>query len=339
MSSHLTELPYYEVGKLNLFQLKRLWHTTLTNNRELAYQESHINRLLLNALGIGLQQGLIYLYSTRPSFAEFELWISDNAPLLCNEVVARFNSAIDKKPLPQQTYDKLQLINDYPDVLDAIDLEHWRKWGYVIVKNAVDPVSCEHARNAIWQYISASPDDPESWYGKNEQQIMLRLIQHSAFEKNRQSIKIHKAFSQIWGTNDLWCSADTCSINPPETEEHRFLGPDLHWDMDFNYPDTFRTQGILYLTDTSEQQGALTLVPGFHHKLKAWLQKLPPGVDPQQQNLKALNPISIAANAGDMIIWHHRLPHGSSPNNANFPRLAQYINYLPFHFEQWNKIP
>jgi ectoine hydroxylase-related dioxygenase (phytanoyl-CoA dioxygenase family) len=43
----------------------------------------------------------------------------------------------------------------------------------------------------------------------------------------------------------------------------------------------------------------------------------------------ALGAMPIAANAGDFILWHQALPHGSSPNTATLPRFVQYINYEP----------
>ncbi|WP_220472639.1 phytanoyl-CoA dioxygenase family protein [Spirosoma foliorum] len=43
--------------------------------------------------------------------------------------------------------------------------------------------------------------------------------------------------------------------------------------------------------------------------------------------------LSIAANAGDFIIWHQALPHGSSPNRSREPRFVQYINYAPSNIE------
>ncbi|MGB0722782.1 MAG: phytanoyl-CoA dioxygenase family protein, partial [Gammaproteobacteria bacterium] len=89
------------------------------------------------------------------------------------------------------------------------------------------------------------------------------------------------------------------------------------------------TQGILYLTDTPDEQGATTLVPGFQHRLKRWLETLPPGADPQQQDLHALGSKPIGAGAGDMVIWHQWLPHGSRPNRGTRPRIVQYINYAP----------
>ena len=40
-------------------------------------------------------------------------------------------------------------------------------------------------------------------------------------------------------------------------------------------------QGVRYLTDTAENQGAFAYVPGFHHKIEGWLDKLPEDSTPQ----------------------------------------------------------
>jgi ectoine hydroxylase-related dioxygenase (phytanoyl-CoA dioxygenase family) len=59
----------------------------------------------------------------------------------------------------------------------------------------------------------------------------------------------------------------------------------------------------------------------------------PPGVDPRELNLYELGPAPIAGKAGDLIIWHQALPHGSSPNSAARPRVAQYLSMRPSQWE------
>ena len=126
---------------------------------------------------------------------------------------------------------------------------------------------------------------------------------------------------------------DRVSFNPPENRSYKFPGPDLHWDVSLKTPIPFGLQGLLYLTDTSENQGAFILVPGFHHNIETWLGSLPKYVNPRNENLHELGSKPIAANAGDFIIWHQALPHGSSPNLGTKPRIVQYINYQPLNIE------
>ena len=89
-------------------------------------------------------------------------------------------------------------------------------------------------------------------------------------------------------------------------------------------PIPFATQAILYLTDTTADQGALQVVPGFHHRLADWLGSIG-DANPREIDLKA-EARTIAAGAGDLIIWRQELPHGASPNTTDRPRMAQYVN-------------
>ena len=128
---------------------------------------------------------------------------------------------------------------------------------------------------------------------------------------------------------DLWTTTDRMGFNPPERRDRPYAGDPLHWDVSLVTPIPFATQAILYLTDTTADQGALTLVPGFHHRIEAWLADLPPGADPRQQDLTG-EARPVAASAGDLIIWRQDLPHGASPNGSARPRLVQYVNmYSP----------
>ena len=159
---------------------------------------------------------------------------------------------------------------------------------------------------------------------------MVRMFQNQAFEANRRSIRVHKAYAQLWGTADLWVTTDRGGFNAPERPGSMFPGPDLHWDISLARPLGFATQGILYLTDTDAEQGAFTCVPGFHRRIDDWLDSLPKGADPRRQDLHALGSRPIPGRAGDLIIWHDALPHGSRPNRSDRPRVVQYIAMYPF---------
>ena len=60
--------------------------------------------------------------------------------------------------------------------------------------------------------------------------------------------------------------------------------------------------GILYFADTSLEQGAFTIVPGFQRWGEAWLKGLLHGANPRQQDLYALGPRAIGGRAGDLVM-------------------------------------
>ena len=173
------------------------------------------------------------------------------------------------------------------------------------------------------------PNDPGSWYPDPPRaSIMTEMYQHQALWDNRQYPRVHQAFAEIWGTEQLWVSIDRASMNPPELPDWKYPGK-LHWDTKLEPPIDFWVQGVLYLTDTAANQGAFACVPGFHRQLEDWLKDLPPEADPREQDLESLGAQPIPGAAGDLIIWHTALPHGSSSNTATQPRVAQYITMFP----------
>jgi len=217
-------------------------------------------------------------------------------------------------------------------VLSPEDHVFWEENGYVVIHSAVPPENVKAAQQAVWDFLEMDPDDSNSWYpDPPRRSIMVEIYQHQALWDNRQSPRVHQAFSEIWGTEQLWVSFDRASMSPPNCPpkwERDSAG--LHWDRSsFDLPIQLAVQGILYLTDTPADQGAFTCVPGFNRRIESWLKTLPPDADPRNQDLVSLGPEPVPGRAGDLIIWHNILPHGSGPNTADRPRLAQYISMGP----------
>lgn len=311
-----------ETGTTGIFHLKRFWAKTLSNTQNSAEWQHDMR--LLDILGIGLLPTFDYLYNNKPSFTAFEQWIANHhGGTIPADLVQQCNSL--------QTGHFSNNGTGLDDVLSAEDMAFWETNGYVIVRNAIPPEDCAAARTAIWEYLGMSENEPATWYRPHNelQGIMVPLYRHPALDKNRVSPIIRRAFEQIWGHTQLVVTTDKAGFNPPETAQYRYRGIGLHWDISLVPPVSFGVQGILYLTDTAAHQGALTVVPGFHRIINDWLLQQPPNSNPRETDFAPFHPMPIAANAGDFIIWHHALPHGSSPNRANSPRLVQYLYWYP----------
>jgi hypothetical protein len=242
--------------------------------------------------------------------------------------VDRINAATEGTEYGVETRRWLRGIDEMAPVLHEEDLAFFDANGYVVVHEAVPPENCRAAERAIWEFLGKDATEPETWYG-GITSIFVLLFHHPALWANRRSVRIHKAYAQIWGTADLWPTVDRVSMNPPERDGWKFSGPRLHWDVTAVPPLGFGVQGILYLADTAANQGAFTCVPGFHKKVDDWLRNLPPDADPREQDLLALGAVSLAGSAGDLIIYHQGMPHGGSPNRAARPRIAQFLDYVP----------
>lgn len=321
-----------ETGKIGIFYLKKIWsfYSLQETGGKDKVAWKYINAVF-NTLGLGLEPTLKFLFQEKPSFEEFENWIFQNG-IVSNEIIQHFNSIIlnEAQSISSRSLEKIS-----ETVLDEQDLKNWEENGYIILRQAISKEDCEETKSAIYNFIEAAEKDPESWYldHPNKKGIMVQLFNHEMLNKNRLSKRIRIAYHQLWERSDLLVSMDRVSFNPPETEKYKFPGPNLHWDVSLQRPIPFGLQGLLYLTDTTAEQGAFTLVPGFHKKINTWLDKLPEGTNPRNFNFDNLNPKAVEGKAGDFIIWHQALPHGSSPNRTNRPRIVQYINYQPIEME------
>ncbi|MBW4889987.1 phytanoyl-CoA dioxygenase family protein [Mucilaginibacter sp. HMF5004] len=324
----------HETGKLQVKHLKRYWtKALLKRDSKLGFDELMdewtTDTTLLNILGIGLEQTTKYVFQNSPAFDEFEDWIITVTGGPDSEKINRFNQLFEVGDRPHAPIEK---------VLNEEDLAFWEENGYLIIRNAVSKENCDKAIEALCHHIGIERHNSATWYSHliDKQGIMVQLFQHPALEHNRQADTIRKVYEQLWNRTDIWPTTDRVSFNPPETVAYPFQGPRLHWDTETVLPIPFGLQGLLYLSDTAENQGAFTLVPGFQHRITSWINSLPAGAVPGAQDLYALGPKPIAANAGDFIVWHHALPHGSSPNTSALPRFVQYINYTPADGKQGN---
>lgn len=289
------------------------------------------DRILLDALGLGLEQTYVRL-ADAPELAAFEQWIVDTAGPPDPVRLARYHGWLDGAPPPDAVRKQLDAIDAMPAVLDEADLAHWDEHGFVIVREAIPADAAGAAEALLWRVLGARRSDPDSWYRLGIQGIMVQHFQDPALDVARTAPRVHKAFAQLWETADLWSRIDRMSFNPPERPDFPFQGPHLHWDASIAPPIPFATQGILYLTDTAADQGALQLVPGFHHRIEAWLESIG-DADPRQVDMSG-EAMTVPAGAGDLIIWRQDLPHGASPNRSRRPRLAQYVNFYSAELEE-----
>lgn len=339
MKPRIETISSNEKSALGVLHLKRFWAKGLAKRNGQAFAENEtdwrFDNIVLAGLNLALEETLIYLLQNAPSLTEFENWILEKNDGTLDELqVERINCALSGEEYGENFQRYLREIEAMPDVLSAADLEFWEENGYVIVREAVSREQARLSEKAVWDFLQMSPENVQSWYEKPiGKGIMMNFYHHETLNLNRKSKRLKKAFAQLWKTADLWTTTDRTSFNPPETATYRHQGFPLHFDMSLEPPLNFGTQGLLYLCDVAEDQGAFRCVSKFHKRLESWLENLPENCDPRKVNLDS-KAVNIAANAGDFIIWNQHLPHGSSPNRAEYPRIVQYLNMYPLSFTE-----
>lgn len=228
-------------------------------------------------------------------------------------------------------------------VLSAEDWAFWQENGYVVIPNAVPQQHLEAIVDTIWHFLEMDPNNREDWYKYQPYTRdnmcspisaagMVEIYQHQALWDNRQYPRVYQAFAEILQAENLWVSLDRANMKPPDRVDKPEWGHQgmIHWDIDtMQDPIPFGVQGVLYLTDTSEDQGGFQCVPGFHNMFADWVKTQPADRNPRQPDLTGLTVKSIAGKAGDLVIWHRLLAHGNGHNRSDRPRLAQYITMSP----------
>jgi hypothetical protein len=323
-----------DTGQLGIFHLKRIWkksQATLCGVQlpELVPQESQLDRAVLDSIGLGIVEPNQYLFHGKPTFSEFEAWITDklgSAP--SPHTVATTNRVVEGLLFGNfRTFPASETIHN--PVLGPDDMACWEDRGYVILKQAISRSDAQATEQMVWDFLGFAPDQQQAWYQRG-QVFWVDLFQHPLLIRNRASPRIKKAFAQLWGTEDLIANVDRVSFNPPVQHGIDHSGPSrLHWDTSLALPIPFDVLGILYLNDVAHNQGAFRCIPGFHRSIASWLSELPAGANPRDENFEDAGVVSLAGSAGDMVIWRQELPHGSGRNLADVPRIAQYITLYP----------
>lgn len=217
-------------------------------------------------------------------------------------------------------------------ILSGDDHAFWEENGYVVVPNAVPQENLDRVIDVTWEFLEMDPNDPETWYtlpGWHSRTGMVQLFQHQALWDNRQYPRVHQIFSELFGTEKLWCSLDRVNMNPPARADWDYQGF-IHWDFDpTTWPIGLRVQGVLCLADTDEAQGGFQCVPGSHRQVPEILARQKPDAELRRPDIGDMPVKSIGGKAGDLIIWHTGLLHGNGRNRTDRPRLAQYITMYP----------
>lgn len=260
--------------------------------------------------GISMEDATQYLFHERPALPDFMDWVQ------------------------QKTVSSATAVES-ATVFSAEELQFFEREGYIVLKNAIPKAAALAAQNAIWEFLGMSEGNPDSWYAGHPAQkgMMVQFSDHPALNKNRESARIRKAYEQLYGSTAIYKTIDKVSFNPPVTPNYNFTGSGLHWDVSLRLPIPFRLQGLIYLSDCGEKDGAFHCVPGFQLQIQDWMDNLPKGSQPRTVAAETLKAVPITAAAGDMVIWSQALPHCATPNHGKLPRMVQYLSYFPTAYQ------
>ena len=110
-----------------------------------------------------------------------------------------------------------------------------------------------------------------------------------------------------------------------QAREVRHPASPLHWDTDPRLPRRAEFQGLVYLRDTTDEQGAFCCAPEVYANLPEWVAHRSVAEARAAVNASDTPVRRIGGRAGSMVVWHRQMPHSSARNEAGLPRWVQYV--------------
>jgi hypothetical protein len=214
-------------------------------------------------------------------------------------------------------------------MITEADKQRFDEQGYLLVESLVDEAHCRAVRETICTHLGFHEQDPSSWPTSRGHGV-INLFHAQALWDVRQLPAVHQAFAALHGSQALWVGTDRVSFkvrDPAQTG----TGPaePIHWDGDPARSTGRSLQGLVYLTDTSEDQGAFCCVPEIYRNLDDYLSRHPELTGGRRPDVSGLDIDVVAGPAGSLVIWDRRLPHSSTHNLTDRPRWVQYIAMDP----------
>lgn len=216
-------------------------------------------------------------------------------------------------------------------MLSEPDRKKFLEDGYLVIPDVVPENLCQEVIYTIVNYLKLDLFDPESWYKNDYQGHGIVPLHHPQSLWNiRQHPLVYKVFSDLYQDTNLWVTMDRVSYKPPKSPKTTaWKQPPLHWDCDpWSFKD-FRIQGLVYLTDTDESQGAFCCVPSLYQNLQTYLAENKGNDLARRPKVPDEDLVALGGTAGSLLLFNRFMPHSSLGNESDKHRFVQYVSMEP----------
>ncbi|KAL0482534.1 hypothetical protein AKO1_002855 [Acrasis kona] len=217
--------------------------------------------------------------------------------------------------------------------------------GKFAIKNRIKPVMYEIYKNIIGR--------PDLWVSFDRFGVMKPTKQVTLADGTKRDFPEYKSKEKWlhWDMNPFKITDKELNVEQSDGGESEMTEKDFS-EMFFicerngvvgGYK---RVQGLVALTDATEEDGGFLTIPGFTNNLQQWSKfhqttqvgkeisktadfiKVPEG-DPMNKQAK-----KITVRSGSLLIWDSRQPHCNFSNNSDKFRMVQYIKMFPARNEK-----
>ena len=209
--------------------------------------------------------------------------------------------------------------------------KHFYEEGYLMVPSVVPHDLCDAVIAATLDYVDVDLEDESTWYYRQvDDHGIVPLHHHQALWDVRQYPALHEVFTDLYGTKDLFVSNDRVSFKPPASEQNKDWSREhVHWDCDPWSYNQLGMQGLVYLADTEEDQGAFSCVPSIFKILKQYLSDHKADQYRRYPRTNEEDLVQVAGPKGSLVAFHRLMPHTSDLNRSDQHRFVQYVTMSP----------
>jgi ectoine hydroxylase-related dioxygenase (phytanoyl-CoA dioxygenase family) len=211
--------------------------------------------------------------------------------------------------------------------------------GYLVVPELLSTNELDRLRRALAEVLreaeglrqttdkfSVTPTDDGDWAVRR---IFNPIAQHQAFRDLVFNPKILDVVESLIGP-DIQLHHTKLNLKPPSNREARF---EWHQDYPFFPHTNFDLLAVMiYLDDSNEDNGCLTIIPGSHkwgprNHLFAKDGAFSSQLEDKSVLQDASRWLKVPVPAGGMGVHHCNMLHSSTANRSTRPRSAMVIQY------------
>lgn len=244
-------------------------------------------------------------------------------------------------------------------------LAQFEEEGYLLLSGLIPQETVVKAEEAMWKMMGMEAGNPDSW-GHFKRPGLAGFYMEQLSNGNR---------IELFGVTNpdvlACCTPDYLTVlkqlasrypEIPHCEDPRpdgiwalnqfpvsaeWKSPSPHLDGDFRDfrldPGTFRATSLTYLTDANSHGGTTVIWPEGPRRIRKFRKKNPEFSN-HVRDVRALfpkmdlgEPMEVVAKQGEVLFFHHLLPHSGTINVGSSPRFAIRYMCLCMACRKWEK--
>lgn len=250
-------------------------------------------------------------------------------------------------------------------MLSATQLKHFEERGFLLLSGLIPTETIQKAEQAMWHCLGMDTKNPDSWGEVQRPFLTGFYIEQMGNGKRIELYGVTHPDVLACCTLDYltilkqlaekYPSIPHCKSQEPDgiwainqfPEDANWRPSPPHLDGDFRDlrldPGTFRATSLTYLTASNSQQGTTLIWPEGVERIRAFRKKHPDfsnHVRDMRAHFPKLDlgePMEVVAKQGDVLFFHHLLPHTGTINVGTSPRFAIRYMCLCYGCRAWQK--